>query len=430
MTHSRHEQDATNTPHSAADARPVRVDGGASNVVIDDNCHVRVDSSWPLCSGPGRNNELHCSNAVHKAGAKYCTSHELQMKKYGRLQPLRTRTSKATCVGPGAAGSLCGRKVFKRDVGKDDGICKSHYDQMKRRGHMSVIAPRFGPIPDTRCSGPGRDGHDRCERVAERVSGLCDAHDRQLKRNSVLKPVRRINTPGGPCVAPGPDGGLCGRPIVNKSNKLCGGHYGQFNRGVDLALLKVTRKRGDVARCLFPKCRYPDAPDGDGLCRHHWRQKRNGKELIPLKGNPNRGKAVLLRDEAGNKLCYSCGVWKPVDEFSKASKSRDGLDHRCKRCHASAQKKARYGMDLDAFEALLASQGGGCGICGVPRRPDEYRLSIDHDHQCCPGSLSCGKCIRGILCPNCNRGLGLFGEDVRVLRQAVAYVLMTDRWAV
>ena len=30
---------------------------------------------------------------------------------------------------------------------------------------------------------------------------------------------------------------------------------------------------------------------------------------------------------------------------------------------------------------------------------------IDHDHRCCPGSESCGKCIRGILCSSCNTGL-------------------------
>lgn len=44
-----------------------------------------------------------------------------------------------------------------------------------------------------------------------------------------------------------------------------------------------------------------------------------------------------------------------------------------------------------------------CDLCGKPR---EKRFAIDHDHACCPGATSCGKCVRGLLCMGCNLSLG------------------------
>lgn len=391
--------------------------------IATDTGHQRA-----TCTGPGRNGGVFCGNPTETKTSRLCRSHNEQQRKHKALQPLRMRTSKSTCVGPGQDGGMCGRQVYSRPVGQDDGICKTHYDQVNRGGSMAPIQQRLPRIPESICWGPGQDGNERCDRLAEgRETLLCSSHDRQHKENAgVLKPIRRINTPDGPCVGPGLEGSLCGRPIENKTNKLCGGHYAQHNRGVVLLPLRVTRKRGEAMRCAFPGCRYPDAPDAEGLCRHHWRQKRNGQDLVALKGNTNRGREVLLRDEEGNKFCPSCAVWKPVDDFSNASRSSDGLSHRCRRCHASAQKKARYGITIEEFEALLETQGGKCAICPASVREDGYRLSIDHDHRCCPGTVSCGNCIRGILCPNCNRGLGLFDEDVDRVKRAAAYLLQAS----
>ena len=49
-------------------------------------------------------------------------------------------------------------------------------------------------------------------------------------------------------------------------------------------------------------------------------------------------------------------------------------------------------------------------------------INIDHDHTCCPGRRSCGKCIRGLPCPVCNRGLGMFKDSVKSLLRAVDYL--------
>jgi hypothetical protein len=69
----------------------------------------------------------------------------------------------------------------------------------------------------------------------------------------------------------------------------------------------------------------------------------------------------------------------------------------------SEHLKKKYGMTLTDFDAMLECQFGGCAICGEIAD----RWEIDHDHGCCDGKLSCGECIRGVLCSRCNRNVGV-----------------------
>lgn len=75
----------------------------------------------------------------------------------------------------------------------------------------------------------------------------------------------------------------------------------------------------------------------------------------------------------------------------------------------------------EMYDAILASQNGVCaickGICGTGRR-----LAVDHNHACCPGSKSCGKCIRGLLCGNCNLMIGKAKDSPALLQAAIDYL--------
>jgi transposase-like protein len=82
---------------------------------------------------------------------------------------------------------------------------------------------------------------------------------------------------------------------------------------------------------------------------------------------------------------------------------------------------AHYRLTRDAYDAMLASQDGVCAICLNPG-PRRDKLAVDHDHACCPGADSCGKCVRGLLCVNCNRAVGLLKDDVASARRLLSYL--------
>lgn len=80
--------------------------------------------------------------------------------------------------------------------------------------------------------------------------------------------------------------------------------------------------------------------------------------------------------------------------------------------------KHRYNLSIEEYIAILESQGGVCPGCGA-----EDPNQVDHDHSCCSGEKSCGKCVRGILCHRCNKGLGLLRDSPEVLNALAGYVV-------
>lgn len=84
--------------------------------------------------------------------------------------------------------------------------------------------------------------------------------------------------------------------------------------------------------------------------------------------------------------------------------------------------QSEYGLKPGEYGALYLFQGGVCYICqratGKTRR-----LSVDHDHKCCPTTPACGKCIRGLVCRPCNDMLGHLRDSVDTVMRVAAYLL-------
>jgi hypothetical protein len=88
--------------------------------------------------------------------------------------------------------------------------------------------------------------------------------------------------------------------------------------------------------------------------------------------------------------------------------------------HRLEQRVGRYGLTEEEFKTMFDKQGGACALCGglfvITARPDVMGIppTIDHDHKT-------GE-VRGLLCANCNKGLGFFFDDITLLSKAIAYL--------
>lgn len=131
------------------------------------------------------------------------------------------------------------------------------------------------------------------------------------------------------------------------------------------------------------------------------------------------------------KHCGCCNQDLPLDSFAKNSAKKDGLQERCTPCrakHHQATKHNRpkqtreqkrkylitsYGLTEDEFATMLEKQNNSCAICGT-KDWGKPSPSIDHCH-------ITGK-VRGLLCNNCNRGLGLLKDSTEVIKNAIKYL--------
>jgi Recombination endonuclease VII len=102
----------------------------------------------------------------------------------------------------------------------------------------------------------------------------------------------------------------------------------------------------------------------------------------------------------GKLRCGHCGEWKFPDDFYAANTLR-GRQADCRECQRELRWRARYNLSGASYRRIWAEQGGACAICREPEAAHR-KLDVDHDHGCCPGSLSCGRCVRGLLCKSCN----------------------------
>jgi hypothetical protein len=160
------------------------------------------------------------------------------------------------------------------------------------------------------------------------------------------------------------------------------------------------------------------------------------------------------------KTCKHCNETRALEDFYVDRAARDGRRTECKACTSARRRKwyeanrqfeidrvtewrkanpehfsdwqrtyrnrperkramrdlyyrRTYGLTADEIDAMLAAQDGGCAICGrLPTRLAS--LHLDHDHET-------GE-VRGLLCIDCNQGIGKFHEDAARLRAAADYL--------
>ena len=115
--------------------------------------------------------------------------------------------------------------------------------------------------------------------------------------------------------------------------------------------------------------------------------------------------------------CTRCKVEKEASSrfFPLHNKKKNGLDSWCRACRGTYRSETRRGhyrkfnCSDETIKELLSE--GVCTICGN----DGPNLSIDHDHK--------ANQVRGLLCMNCNIGIGQFKDDPELLEFARIYLL-------
>ncbi len=155
------------------------------------------------------------------------------------------------------------------------------------------------------------------------------------------------------------------------------------------------------------------------------------KRRVYLKSIDQLNAELVLIETKG---CSRCGHTLPIDRFRVFTKNtgRKYFKSWCIQCnyeydlqdrkrkmaespeayikrYQQSHMKTRYGITLEIRAQMAVDQNHLCAICQKPKK-----LTVDH----CHGS----KVVRGLLCGDCNRGIGLFHDDTGVMDSAIKYL--------
>lgn len=157
-------------------------------------------------------------------------------------------------------------------------------------------------------------------------------------------------------------------------------------------------------------------------------------------------RTIAKPEDNGLKFCSGCKLWKSKGDFNSDSKAKDGKSYRCRSCRKKHRRKKEtrertskynqkyaeqnpelmkrkdrknmlkrfWNMTEEQFQTLLDRQNGTCALCDKTESNPNKALCIDHNH-------TTGE-IRGLLCDNHNRALGLFNDSIEELEKAIEYL--------
>lgn len=124
---------------------------------------------------------------------------------------------------------------------------------------------------------------------------------------------------------------------------------------------------------------------------------------------------IYLHEKA---MKSALGEFDSYNEYRKVWRNQPHIQRR----HRNTDLIARYGITIDEYDRMLAQQNGGCKIC---KRKDtgvknQKYFHVDHD----PRSGH----VRGLLCKNCNTGLGAFAHAPEFLHEAAKYIVENEEF--
>jgi hypothetical protein len=129
------------------------------------------------------------------------------------------------------------------------------------------------------------------------------------------------------------------------------------------------------------------------------------------------GKEILTTiHELRSDRTKSCGCLRDENRKTQNGLGRDAAHVR------TNTLKHLFKLTPEMVKQKLETQNDCCSIC---RQPFTETPTVDHDHACCSNGKNrqtCGRCVRGLLCKQCNAGLGNFKDNPQTLQNAILYL--------
>ena len=144
------------------------------------------------------------------------------------------------------------------------------------------------------------------------------------------------------------------------------------------------------------------------------------------------------------KQCSKCKQTKPISEFGKHCRCKNGIRCSCKECenayyyetrerfkpriyafyknnrkeyqarHWRNKVKRIYGISADEYKKMLLEQNERCAICFKHQSELNHKMCVDHNHKTNKN--------RGLLCRKCNVAIGNLNENIAHLQAAITYL--------
>ena len=130
--------------------------------------------------------------------------------------------------------------------------------------------------------------------------------------------------------------------------------------------------------------------------------------------------------EGKTRFCKKCSNDLPVSEFHiRYDKNENHIrfNSPCKKCsyenrnilhRKSHYRKVKYNITDTEYDDKLKEQNYSCSICKIQRKDCVKDFAIDHCHVT--------NNVRGLLCNNCNSGIGFLKDDISILLSAIEYL--------